>query len=258
MLFSALPPPYIISLMKKYRSKQIVTLIVLILLFFASRFDPGSPDRSIEPGVETFSFSEIPPYSGSPIYIVNDGVPFFTEEDIKDDPYESFSKLDELGRCGPATAMLHRDLMPDRDRPDISSVKPTAWHRDTYDFIDGELLYNRCHLIAFMFTGQGANPLNLITGTRYMNTEGMLPYEEEVADYLRRSGDYVLYRVTPCFEGDNLLASGVLMEARSVSDGGESLQFCIYCYNVQPGIDIDYSDGDNRLLDEKELDSREF
>lgn len=184
MLFAVLPMPYIIALMKKYRSKQIVTLIVLVLLFFASRFD--------------------------------------------------------------------------WERENISSVKPTAWHRDTYDFIDGELLYNRSHLIAFMFTGQGANPLNLITGTRYMNATGMLPYEEEVADYLRYSDDYVLYRVTPYFEGDDLLASGVLMEAKSVSDDGDSLQFCIYCYNVQPGIGIDYSDGDNWLLDDEDLDSREF
>ncbi len=284
MLFAVLLLPYIIALMKKYRSKQIVTLIILVLLFFASRFDWDSLDRGAghdagavsqeadashtggdadsgpggELSAEIFSFSEIPPYSGSPVYIVNDDVPFFTENDIKDEPYESFSELDKLGRCGPAMGMLHRDMMPDWERENISSVKPTAWHRDTYDFIDGELLYNRSHLIAFMFTGQGANPLNLITGTRYMNATGMLPYEEEVADYLRYSDDYVLYRVTPYFEGDDLLASGVLMEAKSVSDDGDSLQFCIYCYNVQPGIGIDYSDGDNWLLDDEDLDSREF
>lgn len=260
---------------KKNSIRSTVALAVILLLYFVTRFaDPVKegavsessaaletsdlPSASEEQDSEEFSFSQIPDWSGSPVYIVNDDVPFFTEEDLADEPYEHISELDELGRCGPATALLHRSMMPDWEREDIHLIKPTGWKQAFYDFMDGDSLYNRSHLIAFMFTGQGANPQNLITGTRYMNAEVMLPYEEEVAEYLRDTGNHVLYRVTPYFKGDDLLASGVLMEARSVEDNGRGIQFCVYCYNVQPGVGIDYSTGRSWALTDEELDSREF
>ena len=246
--------------MNRKQKKYILSLLILMAMAAVSALSShfGGSNAIQESAVlqeelpegSGFSLSQVPPYSGSPIYIVNDDEPFFTSDDIQDEGYESFSERDSLGRCGSAQALLHRSMMPDWERERISEIKPTGWHRDSYDFIDGELLYNRCHLIAFMFTGQGANPLNLITGTRYMNTEGMLPYEEEVAEYLRYSNDQVLYRVTPIFDGDDLLASGVLMEARSL--GSDEISFCVYCYNVQPGIGIDYSTGDNWLLPEED------
>ena len=245
--------------MNKRQKRYVLSMLILLLMAAASAISSRieathsaqeSTYIQAETDISCFFPEDIPPFSGSPIYIVNDDIPFFTTDDLADEPYESYSELDSLGRCGSASAMLHRSMMPDWERENISEIKPTGWHRDSYDFIDGGLLYNRCHLIAFMFTGQGANPLNLITGTRYMNTEGMLPYEEEIASYLLRTGDHVLYRVTPVFDGDDLLASGVLMEARSLES--DEICFCIYCYNVQPGIGIDYSNGDSWLLSEED------
>jgi DNA-entry nuclease len=194
---------------------------------------------------EGFDYSAIPPYSGSPVVDVNGSKPFFKDADLTDQVFESYSPLDELGRCGTAFACLNKSMMPEGERPDISSIHPSGWFQEMYDGIDGSYLYNRCHLIGYQMTGQGANPLDLITGTRYMNTEGMLANEDSVAMYLREYPSYhVLYRVTPVFEGDNLLASGVLMEAQSVEDSG--VYFCQFAYNVQPGIYIDYADGHSR------------
>ncbi|MCI1306047.1 MAG: DNA/RNA non-specific endonuclease [Lachnospiraceae bacterium] len=186
---------------------------------------------------------KIPAYSSAPSVEINGGVPFFAAEDRTENSFESYSDLDSLGRCGPAYGCLGQETMPTEKRGDIGMVRPSGWHTVKYDGIDGNYLYNRCHLIAYMLSGENANEKNLITGTRYMNTEGMLPYEERTADYIRSTGHHVLYRVTPVFEGNNLVASGVLMEAQSVEDDG--LVFCVYCYNVQPGVTINYSTGDS-------------
>ncbi len=181
-------------------------------------------------------------------YIVrNDNQPEFTEEDLTTKAYETYSELDELGRCGEVMACLGKELMPTKEREDISEVKPSGWQWVKYDNVEGEYLYNRCHLIGFQLSGENANERNLITGTRYMNIEGMLPFENEVASYIRQTGNHVLYRVTPVFEGDNLVASGVIMEAYSVEDRGKGICFHVFVYNVQPGITIDYSNGDSRL-----------
>lgn len=187
--------------------------------------------------------SKIPAYTNSPYVVINNNNPFFEETDITTTSYEKYSKLDAKGRCGTAIACIGRDLMPTEERESISSVKPSGWNNAKYDGIDGAYLYNRCHLIGFQLSGENANERNLITGTRYFNMECMLPFENKVAEYVRETGNHVLYRVTPIFEGDNLVASGVLMEAKSVEDNGENIQFNIYCYNVQPGIKIDYLTG---------------
>ena len=191
------------------------------------------------------SLEDIPDYSGSPYYIINSNIPNFTDEEITDKSFEQYSELDSLGRCGIAYACLGEDLMPTEERQDISDVYPTGWEQKDYEGIDGGYIYNRCHLIGFQLTGENANEKNLITGTRYMNTEGMLPYENIVADYIKETGNHVMYRITPIFAGEDLLASGVQMEALSVEDNGEGVSFNVYCYNLQPGITIDYSTGNN-------------
>ena len=196
-------------------------------------------------GTSAFSIWEIPAYSGMPYTEVNGNKPYFTEADLTTQSFETYSELDSLGRCGVAYANVGQDLMPTEPRGEIGAVKPTGWHLVKYDNVDGKYLYNRCHLIAYMLAAENANPQNLITGTRYLNTQGMLPFETKVCDYIKNTGNHVLYRVTPIFDGDNLLADGVLMEAYSVEDVGEGIQFCVYAYNVQPGIGIDYATGDN-------------
>ena len=192
-----------------------------------------------------FSLQDVPAYSGTPYTEVNGNRPYFTENDLTTQSFETYSELDSLGRCGVAYANVGQDLMPTEPRGEIGAVKPTGWHLVKYDNVDGKYLYNRCHLIAYMLTAENANPQNLITGTRYLNTQGMLPFETKVSDYVKSTGNHVLYRVTPIFEGDNLLANGVLMEAYSVEDEGAGICFCVFAYNVQPGISIDYATGDN-------------
>ena len=192
-----------------------------------------------------FSLREIPAYSGTPYTEVNGNKPYFTEADLTTQSFETYSELDSLGRCGVAYANVGQDLMPTEPRGEIGAVKPTGWHLVKYDNVDGKYLYNRCHLIAYMLAAENANPQNLITGTRYLNTQGMLPFETKVSDYVKSTGNHVLYRVTPIFDGDNLLADGVLMEAYSVEDAGAGICFCVFVYNVQPGIGIDYATGDN-------------
>lgn len=196
-------------------------------------------------GASAFSLREIPAYSGTPYTEVNGNQPYFTEEELTTQSFETYSELDSLGRCGMAYANVGQDLMPTEPRGEIGAVKPTGWHLVKYDNVDGKYLYNRCHLIAYMLAAENANPQNLITGTRYLNVQGMLPFETKVCDYVKNTGNHVLYRVTPIFDGDNLLADGVLMEAYSVEDAGEGIQFCVFAYNVQPGIGIDYATGDN-------------
>lgn len=199
--------------------------------------------------IQTLSVDEIPAYSGQAAIEINQNVPGFTESDYTTEAFEQYSPLDGLGRCGIAYACVGEEIMPTEERGAIGMVKPSGWHTVKYDFVDGKYLYNRCHLIAYMLSGENANTENLITGTRYMNTEGMLPYENQVADYVHDTGNHVLYRVTPLYEGDNLVASGVEIEASSVEDKGKSLSFHVYCYNVQPGVTIDYATGDSALAE---------
>lgn len=200
--------------------------------------------------IQTLSVDEIPAYSGQAAIEINQNVPGFTESDYTTGAFEQYSPLDGLGRCGIAYACVGEEIMPTEERGAIGMVKPSGWHTVKYDFVDGKYLYNRCHLIAYMLSGENANTENLITGTRYMNTEGMLPYENQVADYAHDTGNHVLYRVTPLYEGDNLVASGVEIEASSVEDKGKSLSFHVYCYNVQPGVTIDYATGDSALAED--------
>lgn len=193
-----------------------------------------------------FDFSHVPSYTGSPYTIINDNVPFFTDTDYTTDSYESYAELDALNRCGTAMACIGTDLMPTEERGSIGSVKPSGWQTVKYpDQISDNYLYNRCHLIGYQLSGENANEKNLITGTRYLNISGMLDFENEVADYVRTTENHVLYRVTPIFIEDELVCRGILMEGYSIEDDGASIQFCVYCYNVQPEIGIDYATGDS-------------
>lgn len=191
------------------------------------------------------SLSNIPQFTSSPYTKVNNGNPYFSESDLTTSSFEKYSNLDSLGRCGVAYACIGKDLMPTEKREPIGSVKPSGWHTIKYDGIDGKYLYNRCHLIGYQLTGENANQKNLITGTRYLNTQGMLPFENMVADYIKETSNHVMYRVTPVFEETNLVASGVLIEAESVEDNGNGIKFNVYCYNVEPGITINYANGES-------------
>lgn len=211
--------------------------------------------RSVEeekktlPKNKSFDFGSIPEYAGSPYIAINNNIPFFTESDLTTQSFERYSNLDSFGRCGVAFASVGIDIMPTEERGSIGMVKPTGWHSVRYENVDGLYLYNRCHLLGYQLTGENANEKNLITGTRYLNINGMLPFENMVADYVQETKKHVMYRVTPIFEGNNLLASGVLMEGYSVEDNGEGICFNVYCYNVQPGIKINYANGDNEAED---------
>ncbi len=198
---------------------------------------------NVQSSSENISLSNIPAYVA-----VNNNNPYFTDADKgRTDAFETYSDLDGAGRCGVAYANICKEIMPTEKRGKIGSVKPTGWHTVKYDIVDGKYLYNRCHLIGFQLAGENANNKNLITGTRYLNVTGMLPFENMVSDYVKETNNHVLYRVTPVFEGNNMLASGVLIEAYSVEDSGAGITFCVYCYNVQPGIDINYANGDSSL-----------
>ena len=210
------------------------------------------PDDTLPPVYGFASVEGIPDYSGKAYVELNGNVPEFTEEEIVSKSYEFYSELDSLGRCGYTMACVGKDIMPTEDRESISSVKPSGWINKKYDteLVDGGYIYNRCHLIGFQLTGENANEKNLITGTRYLNIEGMLIFENMVADYVKETGNHVMYRVTPIFVGNNLVASGVKLEALSVEDDGEGICFNVFSYNVQPGIYIDYATGDNVLSGE--------
>lgn len=198
----------------------------------------------------SFSLSDVSAYSGKAYISVNGNVPYFTAAELTTTSFETYSDLDTLGRCGVTYACIGQDLMPTKERGSIGMVKPTGWHTVRYDdLVDGKYLYNRCHLIGYQLTGENANTQNLITGTRYLNIEGMLPFENMVADYIQETNNHVLYRVTPIFEGNNLLANGVLMEGYSVEDKGAGVSYCVFAYNVQPGIEIDYATGESKLAD---------
>lgn len=200
-------------------------------------------EAHINTALEAFANEAIPEYSGNPYVELNGNVPYFTDEELSTTAFELYSELDSLGRCGACYANICKEIMPTEERGSIGMVKPTGWHTVKYDCITDRYLYNRCHLIGYQLAGENANEKNLITGTRYLNVDGMLPFENEVADYVDETDNHVLYRVTPVFSDDNLVASGVIVEAKSVEDKGAGVQFNVYCYNVQPGISIDYIDG---------------
>lgn len=242
------------SKQKKNRSlttwKQLVILGVLVLATVLSGCT-GIQVESGNPGAVSASLSEIPAYSDSPYVVIDDNVPAFSEEDKQStEPFETYSPLDSLERCGVAYANICQELMPTESRGEIGHIHPTGWQSVRYDFVDGKSLYNRCHLIGFQLAGENANDRNLVTGTRYMNVQGMLPFENMIADYVKETNNHVLYRVTPIFEGDELVCRGVQMEAWSVEDEGDGVAFNVFCYNVQPGVEIDYATGDSWAAEE--------
>ncbi len=235
--------------MKNVRKKYLLVLLVIFCFFInacAPMEELGYLKQS-ETGKTSFSISDIPEYSGEPYVVINENQPNFAEEDMTSESFETYSELDALGRCQVAYANVGQDLMPTEKRGNISQVKPTGWHTVKYDIVEGKHLYNRCHLIGYQLTAENANERNLVTGTRYMNVDGMLPFENIVADYVKETNSHVLYRVTPIFEGNDLVVKGVQMEGYSVEDKGESVCFNVFVYNVQPGVSIDYATGDSKL-----------
>ena len=224
------------------KKKHIPVLCIVLLLAVLSSlpFLWGKDQQENSPTV-----ADVPAFSGQPYVTVNGNVPEFTQEDMTTRAYEQYSELDALNRCGYAMACIGRELMPTEERGSIGQVKPSGWQTVKYDFVDGKYLYNRCHLIGYQLTGENANERNLITGTRFLNVEGMLPFENMVADYIKETGNHVLYRVTPVFQGNETVARGVQMEALSVEDNGEGICFHIYAYNNQPGVSIDYATGES-------------
>ena len=233
------------------RLLSIVLLLSVILCFSAcgSQSAPAEPTPSATESNPSsapsavISVDNIPEYTNIPYVVINGNIPEFSEAEKKPQSLERYSELDSMGRCGIAFACIGTDIMPTEERGSIGQVKPTGWHTVKYDHVDGKYLYNRCHLIGYQLTGENANVKNLITGTRYMNVEGMLPFENMVADYVKETGNHVLYRVTPVFKGDELLCRGVVMEALSLEDDGEGIAFNVFVYNVQPKIVIDYKTG---------------
>lgn len=246
---------------KRYKSKYnlIISIIILIMViligYYENNYEIGNNtiqnDTQIAINNEvSFNLNEIPDFDGkTPYVILNNNEPEFPDEDFNINSFEKYSELDSLGRCGVAYANVSKDTMPTEARGDISKVKPTGWHAVRYDCVDGKYLYNRCHLIGYQLTAENENKQNLITGTRYLNVEGMLPFENQVAEYIKTTNGHVLYRVTPIFKDNNLVANGVQMEAKSVEDRGEKVKFNIYAYNVQPNIKINYLTGSSELIE---------
>lgn len=239
--------------MKLKSINRLIAILVSIILLVgcSAQSDNFFKDLDITATSQSssvFSLDNIPEYDDSPYIKIDDNIPDFTDEQKSlTKSYEEYGKLDSLGRCTYAISCIGKDLMPTEERGAIGSVKPTGWQIAKYDFIDGKYLYNRCHLIGYQLTGENANECNLITGTRYLNIDGMLPFENDIADYIDITNNHVLYEVTPIYKGDNLVASGVHMQAYSVEDKGDGICFNIYCYNVQPGVDIDYATGNNKI-----------
>ncbi len=238
--------------MKKAISLFLTLLLCLSLLSGCAYVElpeidiPGTSAQT-EATFTNISQDNLPTYEGSPFVVLNQNRPDLPTDINLTTSYEYYAELDYLGRVTYAEANVGRDIMPTEDRGNISSVRPTGWQSVQYGIVEGGSLYNRCHLIAFQLTGENANVCNLMTGTRYLNTQGMLPFEELIGDYVRETGNHVLYRVTPVFKDTELVARGVIMEARSVEDGGEGVCFSVYAFNVQPGIEIDYATGENKL-----------
>lgn len=231
----------------KRRLASFFLLILTLLVFLSGCF-------GTEPIIQ---LDDVPPYSDSPYVKINGNVPFFDEDEITAVAFESYSPLDALGRCGTAVASIGVEIMPTEERGEISSVTPSGWKhngKSNNKMYDGEYLYNRCHLIGHQLAGEDANERNLITGTRYLNIKGMLPFENQVADYVKETKNHVMLRVTPIYSGNDYVARGVLMEGYSVEDGGEGIQFCVYAYNVQPGVEINYFNGTNRKKSDTQTD----
>lgn len=248
--------------MKKIKIWSILLCIVLLISILTGCGEVGdilgeftSPENSTtvtQPTVNDDIELLASGYSGEPFVAVNNNIPYFTDDEKgSTEVFENYSPLDNLGRCGVAYANICKELMPTEDRESLSSVTPSGWKNKQYDFVDGGWLYNRAHIIGFQLAGEQANKLNLITGTRYFNVDGMLTFENMVADYVKEESGHVLYRVTPIYVGDNLVCEGVLMEGWSVEDKGEAICFNVFCYNVQPGVEINYATGDSWLSGEK-------
>ena len=233
---------------RRSKKKQLSKREFILLLIFVVAV--GIYNWYQTANIESYTIEGLPAYSGELYIVIDENQPSFPEEDKTTDAFEQYSELDALGRCGAAYANLGQELMPTEPRESISSVKPSGWVQGSYDFVDGKSLYNRCHLIGFQLAGENANELNLITGTRSMNTKGMLPFENMVADYIDETDNHVLYRVTPVYNGTDLVAQGVQMEAWSVEDDGDGICFNVFCYNVEPGVEIDYATGENWLAEE--------
>ena len=248
--------------MKRLHFTKCRTSLLAVLLAFSVAFVPVPPisETSSDSAAlittaqaaqkntkDRFSIKEVPKYNGKSSVAVHGNKPYFTSREKKNtNTFESYHKLDKLGRCGVAYANVSKDTMPTEARGEIGQIRPSGWHTVKYTgVVDGNYLYNRSHLIAYCLTAENANKKNLITGTRYLNTEGMLPFENMVADYIKETGNHVLYRVTPLFDGNNLVATGVQMEAESVEDKGDGILYNVFCYNIQPGITIDYKSGDS-------------
>ena len=233
------------------KKKNIFCFIVIALISIVAMFasDNLYQSKNGQHAVSEVIALNIPDYNGKPYTEVNNNQPFFDNDDITTEVFETYSDLDYLGRCGTAYANICKELMPTEERGEIGMIKPTGWHTVKYpDKIEDLYLYNRGHMIGYQLSGENANEQNLLTITRYMNVEGMLPFENWVAEYVRETNNHVLYRVTPIFEGDNLVVNGVLMEAYSVEDNGSGVEFCVFVYNVQPGIEIDYRTGESREI----------
>lgn len=239
--------------MKSKTIKVISLLLTLIMLCSCSAYTEVKENAQAASTSTTalLSADEVPEYDTQPYVEINGNKPNFDTSKYSE-AFESYGELDELGRCTTCFANISKELMPTQERGAIGSIKPTGWHTVKYDCVDGKYLYNRCHLIGYQLTAENANEKNLITGTRYMNVEGMLPFEERVAEYVKASGNHVLYRVTPIFRGSELVARGVQIEAQSLEDNGIGVCFNVYCYNVQPEIEIDYATGDSSYIGTKE------
>lgn len=229
--------------MKKFRLLPIILAICVMLSSCGVVIESNTPNTTTH--TLSFSIDEVPEYNGLSYIYINDNEPEFTSSDYTTKSFEYYSELDSLGRCGTAYACVGQDIMPTEKRGNIGSVKPSGWHTVKYENVDGKYLYNRCHLIGYQLSAENANECNLITGTRYMNTVGMLDFENEVANYVKDTNNHVLYRVTPIFKDDELVCRGVQMEAYSVEDKGKGVKFNVFCYNVQPDITIDYKTGDS-------------
>lgn len=246
--------------MKVKKQNRVWLSLALLLVLLAGLWylhTAGDIQSQHVQSVTAIYLDDIPPFSGEPYVAVNGNEPSFLPGEMTTSSYEVYSPLDGLGRCGAASACVGVDLMPTEERESIGQVKPSGWQTVKYDCVDGKYLYNRCHLIGFQLTGENANKQNLITGTRYMNVDGMLPFENMVADYVKETGNHVLYRVTPIYDGDALVAGGVQMEALSVEDKGAGISFNVYVYNVQPGVEIDYATGESWLEGESRPEAPE-
>lgn len=237
---------------RKNKQSSIYFIVALIIFLIVGVYEGKIVFQPIEDNSNvvnqvSYDLASIPEYSNANYVVLNNNEPNFTESDYTTDSFERYSELDSLGRAKVAYANIGVDLMPTEERGSIGQVKPSGWHLVKYDIVNGKYLYNRCHLIGFQLTGENANEKNLITCTRQMNTVGMLEFENKVANYIKSTNNHVLYRVTPIYKDDNLLSSGVIMEAYSVEDSGEGIKFNVFVYNVQDGIDIDYKTGDSKL-----------